>query len=57
MKFDRRDTNTTQPIFHNKLSRLCNMRLKGNINTDGFNILPPDYITKLPRQLAVIFNL
>ena len=25
-----------------------------NINTDGFNILPPAYITKLPRHLAVI---
>ena len=25
-----------------------------NINTDGFNILPAAYLTKLPRQLAVI---
>ena len=28
-----------------------------NINTDGFNILPPAYITKLPRHLAgIIFK-
>ena len=28
-----------------------------NINTDGLNILPPAYITKLPRHLAgIIFK-
>ena len=47
------------------IKRIASLEIKGttatktkemskNINTDGFNILPPAYITKLPRHLTVI---
>ena len=50
------------------IKRIATLKIKGttatktkemskNINTDGFNILPPAYITKLPRHLAgIIFK-
>ena len=50
------------------IKRIASLKIKGttatktkemsnNINTDGFNILPPAYITKLPRHLAgIIFK-
>ena len=50
------------------IKRIASLTIKGttatktkemskNINTDGFNILPPAYITKLPRHLAgIIFK-
>ena len=50
------------------IKRITSLKIKGttatktkemskNINTDGFNILPPAYITKLPRHLAgIIFK-
>ena len=53
---------------NNNKKRIASLKIKGttatktkemskNINTDGFNILPPAYITKLSRHLAgIIFK-
>ena len=58
--------NLIQKIIN--IKRIASLKIKGttatktkemskNINTDGFNILPPAYITKLSRHLAgIIFK-
>ena len=59
------DKNRVAKLIQKKINikRITSLKIKGttatktkemskNINTDGFNILPPAYITKLPRHLA-----
>ena len=64
------DKNRVAKLIQKKINikRITSLKIKGttatktkemskNINTDGFNILPPAYITKLPRHLAgIIFK-
>ena len=64
------DKNRVANLIRKKINikRIASLKIKGttatktnemskNINTDGFNILPPAYITKLPRHLAgIIFK-
>ena len=64
------DKNRVANLIQKKINikRIASLKIKGttatktkemskNINTDGFNILPPAYITKLPRHLAgIIFK-
>ena len=64
------DKNRVANLIQKKINikRIASLKIKGttatktkemskNINTDGLNILPPAYITKLPRRLAgIIFK-
>ena len=64
------DKNRVANLIQKKINikRIASLKIKGttatktkemskNINTDGLNILPPAYITKLPRHLAgIIFK-
>ena len=64
------DKNRVANLIQKKINikRIASLKIEGttatktkemskSINTDGFNILPPAYITKLPRRLAgIIFK-